>query len=226
MFETQKRTLASTVYEVLRADIISGGFEGVSKLNIRQLAARFDTGMAPIREALSRLSTEGLVAQMDRRGFAVVPTSIDELWDLHHARVTINEVCLRESIAWGDRDWEEGVLVACHRLLRVERPQDDIFHPVAVEWTRLHRAFHHALLSACRSPRLLHYCDRLFDDLERYRHVGRHVASSRPHVADEHRAIMEAVIARDADAAVSLLSAHYRTTAERVDQALRQRNLG
>lgn len=218
-----KRTLASSIHDTLRKEIIAGEIPADSKLNIRQLAARFDVGMAPIREALSRLSTEGLVTQSDHRGFAVIPISIEELWDLHKARAQLNEIALRQSIENGDATWEERIVVAGHRLLKTKRPDDDLFAPGADEWTGFHKAFHHELLSACSSTRLLQYCDQLFDELERYRHVGRHVSAPRPDVTEEHRAIMEATVNRDADLAVRLLIAHYLRTVERVELGLRSR---
>lgn len=219
-----KQTLASSIHDALRKEIIAGEIPADSKLNIRQLAARFDVGMAPIREALSRLSTEGLVTQSDHRGFAVIPISVEELWDLHKARVQLNDIALRQSIESGDVTWEERIVVAGHRLLRTRRPDDDLFAPGADEWTRFHKAFHHELLSACNSARILQYCDQLFDELERYRHVGRHASAPRPDVTEEHRAIMDATIGRDADLAVRLLTAHYLKTVERVELGLKSRN--
>ena len=218
---TTKRTLASSIHDAIRKEIIAGQIPADSKLNIRQLAARFEVGMAPIREALSRLSTEGLVTQSDHRGFAVVPISVEDLWDLHSARLQLNEIALRQSIEHGDAAWEERVIIASHRLFRCKRPDDDLFDPGADEWMRLHKAFHHELLSACSSQRVLRYCDQLFDDLERYRHVARHVSTERPDVVKEHKAIMQAVVDRDPDLACSILRAHFLKTAERVEISLK-----
>src|SRR5205085_6496812 len=71
--ETAKETLASHVYDRLRQDIISVAIEPGEKLHIRSLCERFEVGLSPMREALSRLSSERLVAQSDHRGFAVAP---------------------------------------------------------------------------------------------------------------------------------------------------------
>src|SRR4029079_1707204 len=68
--DSAKETLASRVYDQLRQDIISVAVEPGEKLHIRSLCERFDVGLSPVREALSRLSSEGLVAQSDHRGFA------------------------------------------------------------------------------------------------------------------------------------------------------------
>jgi GntR family transcriptional regulator, carbon starvation induced regulator len=68
---------------------------------------------------MNRHSTEALVTQSDQKGFRVTPVSADDLLELTRTRCWINEVALRVSIARGNRGWEEQVLLALHRLLRV-----------------------------------------------------------------------------------------------------------
>ncbi len=66
---TVPATLASQTYERLRRDIVDAHYAPGQKLGTRQLSERYDVGLAPLREALTRLSREGLVIQHDRRGF-------------------------------------------------------------------------------------------------------------------------------------------------------------
>src|SRR5713226_2158585 len=86
----QKITLASAVYEQLRDDIITGAEPPSRRLHIQGLCDRFAVGLSPVREALSRLSSEGLIKQTDRRGFSVTGVSLSELFDLTRARCWIN----------------------------------------------------------------------------------------------------------------------------------------
>lgn len=221
----EERTQTSTIYNQIRADIMNGKLPAASKLKTRLLAERFDVGLSPIREALSRLSSEGWVIQSDRRGFSVVSVSVDELWDLHQARCMLNESGLRNSITYGDDEWEENVLLSCFRISRLQRPADKEISAAAEHWNALHRAYHSSLISACRSRRLVRYCEQLFDEIERYRRIGLLANSTRTHVADEHRAIADAAVARDADLAVRLLNEHFTRTVEQVEQALSETNL-
>src|SRR6201987_2510605 len=112
-------TRTRAIYERLRRDIIRGTLPPGEKLRIEVLRTRYNVGGTPLREALNRLSTEGLVTQSDQRGFRVTPVSADDLLELTRTRCLINEVALRESITRGGRDWEEGVLLALHRLWRI-----------------------------------------------------------------------------------------------------------
>lgn len=215
----RKETLASIVYDRLRRDIISVAVPPGEKLHIRSLCERFDVGLSPVREALSRLTTEGLVAQSDHRGFAVAPMSEADLVDLTRARTWLNELAIRKSIEHGDAAWEEQVVLSFHRLSRTPRVAAGESGR-SEAWEVAHRNFHTSLIAASGSERLTHYCEHLFDSAERYRHVGRlaGISASRE---GEHRALMEAAVARDAETAVRAIYRHFDHTAELVRKILR-----
>ena len=109
-------TLTSSVYEGLRQEILSTNLPPGTRLPTRTLGERYGVGLSSIREALSILSSEGLVVRRDRRGFIAAPVSEADLDDLTLARCWIYEIGLRQSIARGNTEWEEGVVLAFHRL--------------------------------------------------------------------------------------------------------------
>ena len=215
--ETKVATLASTAYGRLRREIIAVEIRPGSRLHTRQLCARYDMGLSPIREALSRLSSEGLVRQSDQRGFVVTPLTGADLDALTRTRSWLNERGLSESIAHGDDAREEHVIVSFHRLSRVPR---FIGHARNPAWDAAHQTFHAALVVACRSPWLIGYCEQLFDAFERYRNLSAFTAAARPGHVDEHRAIMEAAIGRDAAKACHLLRQHFELSATLVRKQL------
>lgn len=215
--DAKSATLASSAYGRLRREIIAVDIPPGARLHTRQLCARYDMGLSPIREALSRLSSEGLVRQFDQRGFVVAPLGQADLDALTRTRCWLNETGLRESIAHGDDTWEEQVILTFHRLSKVPRLDGDRRDPA---WGTAHHAFHAAMVAACRSPWLTGYCDQLFDAFERYRNLSAVGAASRPGHLDEHRAIMQATIARDAESACRLLRAHFELSAALVRQHL------
>jgi GntR family carbon starvation induced transcriptional regulator len=216
----RKETLASFVYDRLRKDIISVAVPPGEKLHIRSLCERFEVGLSPVREALSRLSTEGLVAQNDHRGFTVAPISEADLVDLTRARSWLNDIAIRKSIARGDAAWEETVVLSYHRLFRTPRFAPGVETERSEAWEIAHRNFHSSLISASGSDRLTHYCEQLFDSAERYRHVGRK-AGVKGNRDKEHRQLMEAVVARDAETAARVITQHFERTAELVREVLR-----
>jgi len=215
-------TLASVAYESLRQDIIGARFEPGQRLHIQQLCEHYGMGLSPIREALNRLSRNGLVSQTDRRGFRVTPLSEGHLAELTRTRVWINELALRQSIAGGDLGWEEGVVLAYHRLSRIPRHVSGRsgaeYNP---EWEKAHRAFHAALIAACGSRWLVDFCEQLFDAADCYRHLSRVSSVQRREPRqDEHQLIMEAALARDTEKAAELIRRHVVKTADLVRERL------
>jgi GntR family transcriptional regulator, carbon starvation induced regulator len=216
-----KETLASTVYGRLRRDILTVELPPNAKLNIRSLCERFSVGLSPVREALSRLSRENLVRQTDHRGFTVAPVSKADLHDLTKARCALDGMALRQSIEGREQSWEEQLLVSYHRLFRTPRFDGADTKLRSPAWEDAHRQFHAALVAGCGSQRLMAISGQLFEAAERYRHLGRIAGKSRAQ-GDEHRPIMEAALAYDADLATRLLTCHYQTTAELVETVLTQ----
>ena len=207
-------TLASTIYDRLRQDLLAGRLPPSRKLQMRFLMDAYGAGQTPLREALNRLSAEGLVESRDQRGFYVAGISEAELRELTKTRCWVESLALRESLKAADPAWEEELVLAYHRLSRTSRSLNPDRFEDNPDWERLHRAFHRALISRCGSRPLLGFCEELADQLYRYRQLSIRKAFASRHVGDEHKAILDAVLAGDADNATALLSAHYEQTAQ------------
>ncbi len=158
--------------------------------------------------------------QIDQRGFRVAPLDLEDLRDLTRMRCWLNEAALRAAIEAGGTAWEEALVVAHHRLMRAPRDVGPGDGDRGAAWENAHRDFHAALIAGCGSQRMLAQCEALFDAAERYRLVSRSAPAERRDDADEHAAIMEAALRRDADAAVLLLTQHMRRTEARVRAVL------
>ncbi len=205
-------TLATAVCERLRGDIMTGVLVPGEKLRVEFLRARYGAGVSPVREALNRLSAEGLVIQQDQKGFHVAGISRHDLSELITTRCWVEETALRKSIEAADPDWEENVVLAHHRLSRTPRSASEERYQGNPAWERLHRAFHRALIGGCGSHLLLDFCEQLMDRADRYRQLAIRIDQPNRQEPAEHRTIMEAAIAGDADAAVEALTAHYQWT--------------
>lgn len=226
------RTIASSVYSRLRDDIIRCVLMPSEKIRIDALCRRYEVGSTtPVREALNRLSSEGLVRQLDQRGFQVAPVSRAALLDLTRTRIRLNEIALRDSMARGGVQWEEDVVIAALRLSRL--PERVAAGPSGVnpEWAQQHRHFHCTLIGNSGSPLIEGFCASLFDQATRYRNL---TASDALPVRDsqrEHQAIVDAVVKRDVELAVSLLRVHFTLTTDlvlslRLDQGMERGAIG
>jgi len=207
-------TQASSVYDRLQADILTGHLTPGRKLRLKDLIEKYDTGNSPLREALNRLSANGMVIREENRGFRVSPANTAELAELTRTRRWLEEIALRESIANGDVAWEERIVLAFHWLTRAAQSEDPSKNATDPEWEEHHREFHLALVSACNSSILIDFCEQLNKRSFRYRNLAEVVEYRDRHELEEHRELQQAVLDRDADTAVEILKKHYTITSD------------
>jgi len=212
-------TLASSVYDQLRDDLLSGRLRPGEKLRAEYLRERYNVGNSPIREALNRLSADGLVVREDQKGFHVSTVSREDLAELVKTRCWLEETALREAINNRNVEWEENLVLAFHRLSRVPRSANEQTYASNPEWERRHADFHRVMISACGSRWLLGFCDQLRDQADRYRQLAATASFRQRNEGDEHRAIMDAAINGEADMAVELLKSHYSHTLNIIDES-------
>lgn len=199
------------VYETLKTELLDGVHRPGSKLAIDQLADRFGVNAGAVREALSRLTSDRLVAAQPQKGFLVAAVSAADLLDLTAVRTDIETRCLRRAIELGTLEWEGRLLSTWHQLSRTDQEVGDLSNP---EWTRLHGQFHDDLIAACDSVWWLRLREQLYMQAERYRRMILPYARGARDVNAEHREILDLALARDADRACAALSAHLNLTAK------------
>lgn len=210
------RNLSEQAHARIRRDILGGELFPGEKLQIEAISERYGIGIAPVREALNRLSSEGLVERKSQRGFFVAEISMTSLEELVKTRIWLETLALRESIRNGDEAWEEELVLAYHRLARTHRRlPTEAGRDLSEEWELRHKEFHMLLLDRCGSSWLLGFCSTMMDQAVRYRSLSMNVHPSllrRQGAAAEHEALLGAVVDRDADRACRLLEEHYTLT--------------
>lgn len=213
-------TLQTRVLAQIRADIVECRLMPNERLMLETLRERYGAGFSPIREALMRLAAEGLVRLEQNKGFRVASVSRDSLYDLMQARIEIETITLRWSIENGSVAWEADLLAAFHRLSRQSKLRRNAPGAISAEWSKEHRAFHHALVAACNSPTMLAIRENLFEKAERY--VALSIVSKAPPRNDvaEHEQIMQAALARNVGRALAANREHIERTADKVARSL------
>lgn len=218
------RNLSEQAYDRIRRDIIQGELFPGDKLNIEAISDRYGIGAVPVREALNRLSSEGLVERRSHRGFNVMPISMAELEELVKTRIWLETLALTESMKNRHDAWEERLVVSFHRLARTQRLlPNDSSRETSEEWELRHKDFHMLLLECCGSSWLLDFCSMLMDQSVRYRNLSMNTNPNkqrREGAAAEHSAILDAVLDHDTARACDLLGEHYRVTLESLKTVL------
>jgi DNA-binding GntR family transcriptional regulator len=219
------RSLTERLYLALRTEILSGRFAPGQRLRPGELAQGNGVSLNVAREALNRLSGEGLVEASPQLGFAVVQLSAGDLEDLTALRALVESSAIRTSVEQGSLAWETELVAAHHRLAGTPMTRPDRSDELTTEWMQAHNDFHAATMSACGNHRLIALTAALGESAAIYRHWSQAYDHGRRDIAGEHRAIFEAALARDAELACRLHCEHIQRTADIVLAAMHAREL-
>lgn len=211
-------TGASRIYRVLRDDILSLRMAPGMVVDEPALAERFGVSRSPVREALVRLSADGLIVAPDNRTSAVAPFDIRDLsalfvtLDLLQRATT--KLAARHATA---QEIEE--ISSLNELLARHAMQNSIDSVVEAN-----HQFHVAIASAAKNRYLAMYSTRTLDESRRLLHL--HYRALGPgtddfdEIIDEHAAMIDAIRRRDADAAEKIAGQHCTQFQRRVVQII------
>ncbi|MEP4197769.1 MAG: GntR family transcriptional regulator [Aliishimia sp.] len=144
------------IYETLRYRLITAAFAHGAKLRAEGLRDDLGCSASTVREALFRLSTEGLVTFQEQRGFRVPERSPHLIHELTHIRVLLEAEGTCMSIRNGGVAWEARLSAAHHQLRHIEtriHAASDT-SPLVEIWFNAEKEFHETLISACGSDTL------------------------------------------------------------------------
>lgn len=211
--EIKTATLVEQAHAALKKDIICGLHRPGEKLRVEHLKSQYGVSGGTLREALTMLIADKLVVSEGQKGFRVENVSAEELIDLSTIRILLEKEAISQAIKHGDDEWEANVVSAYHILGRATKifSEHRADEAALAEWERRHRAFHLALISAAPSEWTRFFLEMTYQQYERYRHMFLAVAEEfyKDRDADaEHAAILDAVLARDADLAATLIEEH------------------
>lgn len=212
-------TTGEKAYRLIRADILMGRLAPGEKLKLDRLNKRYDVSVSTLREILNRLSSEELVLAEGQRGFEVTPVSQGNLREIAALRLLLERHALEQSFATGGVEWEGQVVAAHHKLAVVEARMKAGDIAETENWKRYDWQFHQALIAACGSEVLMETHAAIFDRYLRYQML---TLGFRGDIAiNEHAALLDCALRRDADRAARILDLH---VAGGVEQALEDWN--
>src|SRR5271168_3034112 len=210
------RSITEQVYVSLRSDLIACRIKPGSKLRTIELRKRFGHSLSAVREALSRLSADGLAVADPQRGFTAAPISAADLTALAEAHMGIEALCIQRALAVRDSSWEAQLLARFDELTAV--PIES--HHLSFEWAAAYTAYENALISACDNPWLMRLRATLSAQSERYRCMCLPAASLAPDPTRVLRDICHAAIERDVALTVSLVAKVRRLNTQRFIKVL------
>ncbi len=195
------RPLYEAVAERLRERIFARALEPGSWIDEQKLAAEFGISRTPMREALKVLAVEGLVTMKLRRGAYVTEVSADDLAQVYHL-LALLESDATAQVAAAATPAQRAELQAIHDRLETQVRQRDAFFAT-------NEQFHLALLHIAGNR----WAQQIVADLRKVMKLNRQLSLLKQGRLEdslaEHRAVMAAIARRDADAARTLMRAHF-----------------
>ena len=202
-------------YEYLKASVLSGHFTPGERLTEEHLAKKLGVSRTPIREALHKLESEGLIKLLETRGFIVYRDSKDEVRELFELRAILEGYALRvisERISDEDLDRLEGLITRAEDALRRGR-MEEVF-----KWnTKFHDTLHGIVIDRERLYRLLVNIRKY---VLRYRRDTLHYPDGGKRAIDGHRKILLALRLRDHDLCERMMRDHIQEAKVDAEQFL------
>jgi DNA-binding GntR family transcriptional regulator len=202
---TRPTLIRESVYDHLRDAILNGEFQPAERLGEVELTERLGVSRTPIREAIGRLTQDGLLESTPGRGVRIRVVSALEARDAYLVRETLDG--LAASLA-ATAHTASDVAALQTTLLDLEAANSDDYR----EQTRLDLAFHRRIGQAAHNLPLLDLARDLEQRVALVKHQTR-IYNSHPQTAAQHRAILQAVLERNPDAAREAAMLHVRTFA-------------
>lgn len=193
----ERPQLTATDYALsqMRALLISGALAPGTRIDQAELAKRFGVSIVPIREALARLQSAGLVEIVPHRGVFVASVAAEELVDIYTVREVLEEQAARIAVTQLTEEDLEALRELSAAMAADAKAKD-------YEALLAHnREFHFTIYRAAGRRHMLQIIERLWDLSARYAHLQLHAVPERPAEAMfEVRRIVQACERRDADA--------------------------
>jgi len=212
--------LSDLVYRRLRDAIIDGRLAAGMWLRQEALAQELGTSQLPVREAIRRLATEGLAVRIPYKGVQVVEFSPEDIIDMFNVRMTLESLAVRYATP----------LISTQALHDLKKNLDESMHytePDQMEMRRkLNTEFHLNICRACNHHYLIRQVEAMwvwFPSTMLYEGMRRQAILSQKRLQrenQEHRAILSAIVRRDAKLAEQITKQHIRNLSQELAEVL------
>lgn len=209
------QSLAGQVYEIIKKDIITCAFKPGQQIAQQHLADRYGVGVTPVREALQKLTREGLIQPIPRFGYLVTPITVADVAEVFELRTILETAAARLAALRATPEQLENLseLASSTYIFKVRESYSDFLGH--------NREFHVAVALASGNRRLVASVAQVMDEMTRMFHLGLDVKDSAEEMRDEHQELVEMLRRKDAVSAEQVVLAQINRSQGRIFEALR-----
>jgi DNA-binding GntR family transcriptional regulator len=208
------RSMQNIVFDTLRDEVLSGALKPGDMLNTLTLSKRMGVSRTPLREALNRLASIGLVENEPHRGFFVRKLSVDQILEIYYIRAALSGACTRLATRNISTEDIRKLTILCDEMETSLSAQNH------KRMLKENFEFHNIIFKAAKAPRLEALVVQYFQMSDQYRALALELPGRYDEVCMEHREILEALKAGDPARAEQQEREHQFNTARRLAQSL------
>ncbi len=207
-------SLSDQAYEWIRRDILACVLQPGQQIVQAQLVENYGVGTTPIREALQRLSHEGLVQTVPRSGYVVSHITLADVRELYEFRSILETAAVRLAILRASDQQLEQIAGRADFTYVYSKHED---YP---RYVAMNHGFHCSITAVTGNHRLEESLSRTLDSLSRVFHLVMDMRDSAEDIRTEHVELVTALQARDTERAVVAVNAQISRSAQLVAEAL------
>jgi DNA-binding GntR family transcriptional regulator len=210
----ERKSLKEEIFGVLHKRIIAGKYAPGEWLRQEEISSQLGVSQTPVREALDLLVSSGLAERIPYRGVRVLQLTIEEIVDSYFLRLLLEST----AVAATARIRTEEQLAALYRI--VEKTEALMSLNDMSMQMQLNREFHYSIVTASGNPlmtKLYEVVSHQFPDWMLYEYMFRHPELLQPsltHEFQEHKAIVDAIAARNPEEAARNVITHIKNLGE------------
>jgi len=217
MIEIIKTTLGDQIYTILREDIISQKIKCGEKLTLKALQDRFNISSTPIREAIKRLSQEGLIEHMTNVGAKVIDIKEKDIIEIYDFCSVLDSAALKYAV----RSRKHKELV--HELENCIKSQEIALNNNDIKSFKLHSDnFHDILYKYANNSRLYDAAKRIRSQFTILANKYQNIVNIENAVLSEHKELLEAIKLKDIENAASIMTRHFENAKNYLLQAIKE----
>lgn len=203
-----EQLIAADIYRHIKSDILSLQIKDGDFLTLTELSRKYGVSKTPVRDALGILEKEGYLRSLPRKGYLFIPATTEHTRECFQLRLILEGASARLAAQAADMPEFEGIMELARQFPAGETEDVGLFN-------KMNSAFHLAIVRAAHNAMMLDIYSGIMEKLSRILLADTHNLQM-PHERDEHVAIAEALSARDAALAESLIGDHIRSLQNRV----------
>jgi DNA-binding GntR family transcriptional regulator len=214
----RRNTIGTQVRSVLRKEIISGRLPPRTMLSEQDLGSRFGVSRTPIREALIKLSEEGLVEIYPQYGSFVAPIKLSDVFDSQFTREALECAAVEKAVGRIAADGAKNLQRTLDRQRAAIRIEDQ------QEFFRADEDMHACIMDIAGHGSAWHYVENAKAQMDRVRFLSMAIPRKLSLVLAEHVAIVDSLVAQNRTDAVGAMRAHLQGIFRSVEILAEQKN--